>query len=646
MTILVATCSRSGDGEVSLPKTVALSPDGVQQLMHTYSPDGQRIAYWAPSADSDRRQLWIANADLTGAQQLPVTALALAPALWSPDGKSLAVASGEVGLSQVAIVPAGGGEARRITEGASFKMPIGWFRHGEELNYYGTAPGGVVQSFVYSVASGQSRPLVPGETRPALGVASPDGSHVAYFIIDAGKTTIWVADGNGANPRQVTTEGFEVLEQYSAWSPDSKELLYESRRTGNADLWIVPIDGGTPRQLTHDVRNDSAGVWSSDGKWIAFLSNRGRQTDVWVVPAIGGAELRVTDTPSEEVDPMQWRPGTATLTFGVRATRNAVWALDLANGKERRLTPDTPPAIQFHPSPDSKQIAYIVDKGGGIQDLAVVPTAGGDARTLVSGGGSVTGAGWSPDGQRIAFSSDRGGSPDIWIVDVGGGAPPRQVTNWPGHEMSPVWSLDGSTLYFHSERNSKLGDIWRVPAAGGEPARVTTDGNFGTQIDVIPGNGDLLTTAIGAKAGQFTIARVRADGKTRVLWDKTTALLGPPSPKGDVTLAMIEQPDGKLQSTLLSLDGTASRTILPPGQFATAWSDDGQWVAYEVGSATAQDIALLHVADGKTRRLMTTPDREEGAEFTKDGKTVLFRRMETVQRIMTADLSKLLATKR
>lgn len=57
----------------------------------------------------------------------------------------------------------------------------------------------------------------------------------------------------------------------------------------------------------------------------------------------------------------------------------------------------------------------------------------------------------------------------------------------------------------------------------------------------------------------------------------------------------------------------------------------------------ATDLGILTIADGTTRRLTTTKEDENGAEFTADGKTVVFRRLQTVQRIFTTDLSKLLS---
>jgi Tol biopolymer transport system component len=644
----LTACGGRNSEAPSLPVAVPLSPEGVRHVLHSFSPDGKRIAYWAPAPDVvGRWQLWVANADLSSPVKLPVTSTANNPPFWSPDGRSLLAGSADYGVAQVVIVPASGGEVRRVTQGASLSFPIGWFRNGEGVNYYGSTPGTGVRSFVYSVTSGESRPLAPSEKRPTLGAAAPDGSHVAYCVIDGSKLTLWVADADGSHPRQLTTEGFENLMQYEEWSPDSRELLYVSRRTGHADLWIMPIDGGKPRQLTRDVRDDAAGAWSSDGKWIAFLSNRGRQTDVWIVPAAGGAEQRVTDTPAEEQGPLVWRPGTGTLTFRVLSQENGVWALDLAGGIERRLTPESQRVTRFHPSPDGTQILYVVQKGGNIQDLVVSPVAGGAAHALVEGGGTVERPQWSPDGKTIVFASDRGGSPDIWAVDTASRVL-RQVTNWTGYEGWPVWSLDGSEIYFNADKDTNLGDIWRVPASGGDPTRVTTAGNFGG-LSQTPGGAGLFVQTISDKAGQLTLSRLQPDGRVTAIWDKSSVgldtMFDPAPAFGDSVVVDVEQPDGKTRSMILSVDGRGGRVILNPGETVTAWSADGQWILYQLQAGGATDVGLLRVADGTTRRLTTTPEAEVAALFTPDGKTVLFRRSKTVQRITAVDLSKMLVAK-
>lgn len=640
---LACAVSSCAGGDSAQPKFITLSPDGARHIDIAYSPDGSRIAYIAPATgDSVGWQLWTAKADLTDAVALPITTLFNGnPPVWSPDGKSIAQTSNNFGTASAVVIPATGGSPRRVTQGPGVQLPIAWSRDGDHLAYLAT-DNATFSTRVVSLKSGMVTTLVPGEKRPHLATWSPDGTHLGIALVEGSHNTIWVADTTGLSPRQLTKEGFESFQQnVIPWSPDGKEILYESRRTGTTDLWVVPIDGSTPRQLTRDVRNDYWASWSSDGKWIAFISDRGHQTDVWVVPSAGGAQIRVTDTPNEELGPI-WRPNTHELTFVMLTQKSSLWSRSLADGKEVQLTPDSIRAQWFNVSPDGKMVNYTVDRGGGILDLVVMPTAGGTPRTLVSGGGSVGSPRWSPDGTQIVFTSDRGGSQDVWVVDAAGGAP-RQLVNWPGFEPFAAWSGDGSTIYFTSDHEVRNGfsDLWKVSPAGGEPVRVTHNGSLGGQVFTQRGVADVFVTPIGA-GGQLAIARVGANGALVPVWDKTNAFFQAISPSGAEVAALVEQPDGKQRNMIISVNGGAGRVVLKPNEQTSFWSPDGKSVLVSIASAGANDLGIMNVADGSVKRLTTTPQSETGAEWSPDGTSIFFLRRTTVQRIVTTDLAKVL----
>ncbi|MEO5588080.1 MAG: hypothetical protein ABIS03_00740, partial [Gemmatimonadaceae bacterium] len=565
------------------------------------------------------------------------------PALWSPDGSRLAATSTQYGGARVVVVPAAGGEAKRVTTGSGIDFETGWFADGQRLAYGASTGegGGAFRSFASFLETGATKPLVPGENRNHLGTPSPDGHHIGFGVIEGPNTTIWVADSAGTNARQLTKEGFES--QGSAgvsWAPDSKSLLYESRRTGTTDLWAVPVGSGSPRQLTRDVRNDYAGVWSPDSKWVAFLSDRGRQTDVWIVPATGGVERRVTDTPEAESS-LAWRPGTNELTFVVTSQKSGIWAMDLATGADRRLTPDSIRTAGFYGSPDGKQIDYVIERGGGVQDLAVMPVAGGPSRILVSGGGTVQMPQWSPDGKQIVYLSDRGGSQNVWIVDAAGGAP-RQLTTWPSSESMVRWSGDGTKVYFQSDHDTKMGDAWAVAPAGGAPTRITRNGSVGGGVFARAGVADFFAATINPTGGQLTISRVRPDGRMTLVWKRSNAFAHAISPSGDSIVAEVEQPDGAVREMILPSAGGEGRLILNPNDRVSFWSNDGKSMVYTTFVDGVGDIGIFNVVDGTTRRLTTTPESETGAELTPDGKTVLMNRVSTIQRLFSANLARLI----
>jgi Tol biopolymer transport system component len=625
----------------ALPAVTTLSPDGIELTGASYSADGKRVAYWSrDSASTQRWQLWVANADLGAAARVPVTSLVNTPPAWSPDGARLASTSNQFGASDVVVTTLASNAVQRVTRSTGINIPLHFSQHGDQLTYYGTSGTGVFAGSVANVVTGEIRALVPGETRPYVGATSPDGRHVAFMTIENSKNTIWVADSGGRNARQLTTEGFETLMQFHEWSPDGTQLLYVSRRTGTSDLWTVPIDGGKPRQLTRNVRNDYAGTWSPDGKYVAFLSDRGRQTDVWVVPSSGGEERRVTNSAAEELEPLTWRAGTNELRYTVKTEQNGLWAFDLATGAERRLTADSLRIGDWWGSPDGQQMLAVIERGGGLRDLVVLPIMGGAMRTLVSGDASINRAQWSPDGSRIAYISDRGGTEDLWVVDVAGGAP-RQLETWPGAEFALAWSADGASIYILSDRESRLSDVWKIPAAGGEATRVTTTGN----IDFLtrpPGASMILAKVVSARGGQYTLVKLAEDGTMTPVWDKSNVLQFADVPARDSVVAMVEQTGGVMRAMLLSETGSGGRIILEPGDSPGNASHDGRLLVYSTTKKGNAELGLLDLSNGSTRLLTTSPEAEQGAEFTRDDKTVIFMRVRRAERITAVDMTKVL----
>ncbi len=636
----LAACSTGKQGTASLPPVTMISPDSANHQMARFSPDGKRLFWWEPAGQVN--QLWTADAKLGNPTRVPVTSLGIGPMLWSPNGSQVAVPSSDAGLIQVAIITAAGGTPRQLTSTSGISQPVAWHPDGDHFAYVSTTGGkggGSFQSFVTSVSRGGAAPLIPGESRPDFGYWSPDGSHIGYMVVDGSHMTIWVADSVGRNPRQLTTDGFESFGNAEwAWSPDGKELVYESRRTGTSDIWVVPIDGGERRQLTRDIRNDTYPLWSPDGKWVAFLSDRGKQTDIWVVPAAGGQELRVTDDASVE-ELMQWLPGSR-LAFLTGSGQSGIWAMSLADSTERRLTPDSLRIDSPRLSPDGAEAAVRIYRGGGVNDIAILPVAGGAMRTLVQGGdnGDIS---WSPDGKRILFTSDRGGTADIWVVDVAGGEP-RQLENWPGREYGPAWNGDGSAIYFLSDRDTRLGDVWKVAPTGGEPSRVTKAGSL-NGLMTRRGRPELYASVIGA-TGKFEIVRVTADGKLVPVSQRSNAFPTDLSPAGDSLVLTEFGTGGSVGFKVISLTGHGEgQPLLQPGEDLSWISEDWTTVLYRIPNGSTHDLGLLNRKDGTRRRLTTNSIEEGGGALTPDGKTVVYLQRRPLRRIATVDLTKLLA---
>ncbi|CAA9311124.1 MAG: tolB protein precursor, periplasmic protein involved in the tonb-independent uptake of group A colicins [uncultured Gemmatimonadetes bacterium] len=141
----------------------------------------------------------------------------------------------------------------------------------------------------------------------------------------------------------------------------------------------------------------------------------------------------------------------------------------------------------------------------------------------------------SPDGREIAFAS--GG--DIWTVPAQGGEA-RLLVSHPATESRPVYSPDGRRVAFISTRTGN-GDIYVLDFASGDVSRITWD-DANDQLDGWSRDGRWLFFSSTSRdvAGMNDIYRVSAAGGTpmRVAADRyTNEFFASPAP-GDSVLAI------------------------------------------------------------------------------------------------------------
>jgi Tol biopolymer transport system component len=267
----------------------------------------------------------------------------------SPDGKTLAfLRFVRPGSGDVYVMPAGGGQARRLTDWDAAISGIAWTPDGKEVVY--TLEGRLWRIAANGARPGRGTPLrdVPmpavglsisrpgagrggrlvfrtatyraglyrvdldaardGDGRSAVerfvpsthvsmpGRFSPDGSMVS-FVSNRGSAgyELWIAGRDGSGPRQVTYLDSKGTLTAGSWSPDGKRLLFDAAAGGNRDVYIVAASGGAPFRLTTDPAVDQTAEWSRDGKWIYYSSlQRGTAPNIWRMPSAGGEAAQMT----------------------------------------------------------------------------------------------------------------------------------------------------------------------------------------------------------------------------------------------------------------------------------------------------------------------------------------------------------------
>jgi Tol biopolymer transport system component len=218
---------------------------------------------------------------------------------------------------------------------------------------------------------------------------------------------------------------------------------------------------------------------------------------------------------------------------------------------------------------------------------------------------------WSPDGSLLAFAADRDGDFEIYVRRVDGGQDVN-VTNDLGQDFQPAFSPDGNAIAFVSTRSSKTGmvkigatwgiefrtlggDLWMVPALGGQARRLASDANFpawhpdGSRIGYVSGT-----------ENHRSILEVGVDG-------------GPPQTVLDVSSSTWEivrlkySPNGKwisfenLQADvfLMPAEGGAPRKLITATSHV--WDATGERIYY-----------LVRDQSGGTRLLSVEIDQESG----------------------------------
>ncbi|GAA5004221.1 biopolymer transporter Tol [Pseudoluteimonas lycopersici] len=146
----------------------------------------------------------------------------------------------------------------------------------------------------------------------------------------------------------------------------------------------------------------------------------------------------------------------------------------------RAITTNTAGVWDMNPawSPTGRDIAFVRMGPKDRCAIMLIPASGGEPRQISACREDMDGrVGWHPDGRRLVttlspLDLDENGT--IHVVDLGNGAWTKLAYRKGEHDVDGLaaYSPDGRWIAFR--RNVSLADIWRVPAAGGEPERLTS----------------------------------------------------------------------------------------------------------------------------------------------------------------------------
>jgi Tol biopolymer transport system component/DNA-binding SARP family transcriptional activator len=405
---------------------------------------------------------------------------------WSPDGRNLAVSSGNAafaavsavdfgnrGPSRILVVPVDGGRPVAVTDGTSLHASPVWAPDSRRLLFVSDRDG---PRDVYAVRLGASGLPAGAAVRLTVGLSahsialSADGRRLAYSVF-VQRANIWslpIAQTPGSPSAAVpVTTGSQVIEQLSV-TADGARLYYDSDREGNADLIRQALPRGEPIQITRDTADDFGPVESPDGRWVAFHSLRYGTRDIFVMPAEGGEAVRVTSDSAQELL-ATWAPDSRALAYALMnaGERSGTYVVteDSAGhwAAARRVAPIPRGPVW---SPDGR---FLLTVWNGVQ---AIPLDGGPPRVLyrprAGTGEPVVGAAvWTPGGRSIVLKShDQDDVASFWTMPALGGRPRLLARLDDPSRPSPRNELASDGLQIYCVVYDRQSDIFVTGIAG------------------------------------------------------------------------------------------------------------------------------------------------------------------------------------
>ncbi len=382
--------------------------------------------------------------------------------LFSPDGTQVAFTGNFDTNEDVYVVPAAGGEPRRLTMHPGTDVALAWTPDGKRLLFRSSreAYSRFEKLFIVSTDGG-----FPTEVPLPMGVQgafSADAAQLAYV-------PTW-------NRRGGAGDAYIAIKNY--------------RGGKTSPIWIATLADSAVTAIPRENSNDFNPMWVGDK--IYFLSDRAGATTLFSYDVQSRAVTSLLKNEGFDLKSASAGPGAIIYEqFG------SLHLFDLASGRERavpvRLSADLPQTRPHFEKIAARQLSQAAISPTGARavfethgEIVTVPAEKGDMRNLTrSPAIADRDPSWSPDGKTIAYFSDEAGEYALHLRDQTGLGTVRKIDlgSSPSFFYNLSWSPDSQQIAFSDKR----GKFWLLDLAANKPVQFDSDlRSRGVAIDWSP----------------------------------------------------------------------------------------------------------------------------------------------------------------
>ena len=383
--------------------------------------------------------------------------------------------------------------------------------------------------YTIPIAGGKATPLTRGMAMDAQPRFSPDGKRIVFVSDRGGAANLWIMSLDKKDTVQLTRES----DSCRSTRPSGRPTASTSSASRGNNLMMYHVEGGSGVQIGAPPPNAPAAaagrgnavtnpryIGAAFGKDSALHLGRAaqHQQPVGVQRSISAAAttsgLRSRDGRRSACARRAWarrsarrsRPtASGSSTARARISRPGLRIRDLESGEERwlaypvqrddqesRASRDVYPGMSF--TPDSKFL--IATWSGKIWKVPVTGDRRADADSVqrrrraaprTRGEVRVSGQRFgdihrSSNPQRCSIARREASSPSprsivctSWTSRrAATPMTPRKLVTTAGYQFQPTWSPDGQSIAYTTWTEAEGGHIWKIPAAGGAPAKLTS----------------------------------------------------------------------------------------------------------------------------------------------------------------------------